>query len=107
VSCGFDAHQDDPLASMQVSAQGFAALATLVRALADELCEGRVVFALEGGYALTGLREGSDAVLDVLLARETPSLPAPVPAPPGSVLANVVACATQVHGARHREIGAA
>ncbi|HVH17564.1 MAG TPA: histone deacetylase [Myxococcota bacterium] len=107
VSCGFDAHRDDPLASMQVSAQGFAALATLVRALADELCEGKVVFALEGGYALSGLREGSDAVLDVLLAPETPALPATVPAPRGSVLAHVVACASQVHGARYREIGPA
>jgi acetoin utilization deacetylase AcuC-like enzyme len=107
VSCGFDAHRDDPLASMQVSAQGFAALTAIVRALADDLCGGRVVFALEGGYALTGLREGSDAVLDALLAPETPALPASVDCPPGSVLAHVVACASQVHGARYREIGSA
>jgi acetoin utilization deacetylase AcuC-like enzyme len=107
VSCGFDAHRDDPLASMQVSAEGFRALATIVRALADELCGGRVVFALEGGYALSGLREGSDAVLDVLLADATPALPATVEAPRGSVLAHVVACASQVHGARYRGIGLA
>ncbi|HVN38057.1 MAG TPA: histone deacetylase [Myxococcota bacterium] len=107
VSSGFDAHRDDPLASMQVTAQGFRHLATLVRALADEFCGGRVVFALEGGYALTGLREGTDAVLDVLLARETPSLPETVPCPPGSVLRHVVACAAEVHAGRHRDLGAA
>jgi acetoin utilization deacetylase AcuC-like enzyme len=107
VSCGFDAHRDDPLASMQVSAQGFAALATLVRALADELCGGRLVIALEGGYSLSGLREGTAAVLDALLAPETPPLPAAIPCTRGSVLERVVACAAQVHAARYREIGAA
>jgi acetoin utilization deacetylase AcuC-like enzyme len=106
VSCGFDAHHDDPLASMQVSGAGFGALGTLVRALADELCDGRLVIALEGGYSPTGLREGSAAVLDVLLARETPSLPPLTACPPGSVLAHVVACAARVHGARYRGIGA-
>ncbi len=104
VSCGFDAHRYDPLASMQVSAQGFAALATLVRALADELCGGRLVIALEGGYSLSGLREGTAAVLDTLLTPETPPLPADIACARGSVLEHVVACAAQVHAARYREI---
>ena len=107
VSCGFDAHREDPLAAMQVSRQGFSALAAIVRALADDLCEGRLVFALEGGYALTGLREGTEAVLDALLAEEKPPLPAPTPCPHGSVLGHVVACAADVHGSRHPEIGPA
>jgi len=37
VSCGFDAHRDDPLASMQVTGAGFASLAAIVRRLADEV----------------------------------------------------------------------
>jgi acetoin utilization deacetylase AcuC-like enzyme len=106
VSCGFDAHRDDPLVSMQVSGRGFAAMTALVRALADDVCGGRLVFALEGGYSLTGLREGTDAVLDVLLAPETPALPPLVAIEPGSMLGHVVACAAQVHGARYRGIGA-
>jgi acetoin utilization deacetylase AcuC-like enzyme len=106
VSCGFDAHEDDPLASMRVSAQGFAALAAIVRALADELCGGRLVFALEGGYSLRGLREGSDAVLEALCADAAPPLPALVACERGSALGRVVACARQVHGSRHPEIGA-
>jgi acetoin utilization deacetylase AcuC-like enzyme len=64
VSCGFDAHRDDPLAAMQVSGEGFRAMAACVRKLADDLCGGRLVLLLEGGYALSGLREGTESVLD-------------------------------------------
>ena len=58
VSCGFDAHEDDPLAAMRVTRSGYAALTAIVRALADELSGGRMLFVLEGGYSLRGLREG-------------------------------------------------
>src|SRR5436853_592154 len=37
VSAGFDAHADDPLATCLVSDDGFAAMAAVVRAVADEL----------------------------------------------------------------------
>jgi acetoin utilization deacetylase AcuC-like enzyme len=37
VSAGFDAHQDDPLASMRLTAAGFASLARRTRRWADEL----------------------------------------------------------------------
>lgn len=70
VSAGFDAHHADPLASMQVSRYGFARLAARVRAIADELCGGRWVVALEGGYDLGGLGEGVTASLDALTAPE-------------------------------------
>jgi len=52
VSAGYDAHWNDPLASMQLSIPGYAALVARLLALADELCAGRVVFTLEGGYHL-------------------------------------------------------
>jgi acetoin utilization deacetylase AcuC-like enzyme len=107
VSCGFDAHADDPLASMNVSERGFHALATIVRALADTLCAGRVAFVLEGGYASSGLREGTRALLDVLVADRTPAPPAAVDAPAGSVLRRVAERAAAVHGGRHRGVGAA
>ncbi|MDG2050884.1 MAG: histone deacetylase, partial [Myxococcota bacterium] len=55
VSCGFDAHQDDPLAGMLLTGRGYYEMTQLVRALADEVCEGRLAFALEGGYAPTGI----------------------------------------------------
>jgi acetoin utilization deacetylase AcuC-like enzyme len=50
VSAGFDAHADDPLASMEVTGQGFRELARRCRGLAP-----RVAAVLEGGYNLDTL----------------------------------------------------
>jgi acetoin utilization deacetylase AcuC-like enzyme len=105
VSCGFDAHRDDPLASMDVSGAGYLALAHLVRGLADELCAGRLVFALEGGYALTGLAEGTSAILTACLADRAAPVPAP-DAPAGSLLRHVLTPVVAVHGHRIRHLGA-
>jgi acetoin utilization deacetylase AcuC-like enzyme len=106
VSCGFDAHRDDPLAAMEVTGAGFLALAASVRAAADELCGGRLVFALEGGYAPSGLAEGTAAVLEAVLRAEAPRV-APVPMPAGSLLARLVDGAVGMHGSRIRDLGAA
>jgi len=105
VSCGFDAHRADPLASMEVSGAGFAALTGILRALAQDLCGGRLVFLLEGGYAESGLYEGTAAVLDTLL--EASPRPPPAPdAPPGSTLRGLVDRVAALHRGRCPEIGA-
>jgi acetoin utilization deacetylase AcuC-like enzyme len=107
VSAGFDAHRDDPLASLEVTREGFAEASRIVRALADDLCGGRVAVLLEGGYSPSGLYEGVSALLDALLAEETPSL-APCPAPPaGSGLAQVIERLRSVHGSRYPDLGSA
>ncbi|MDH3520819.1 MAG: histone deacetylase [Myxococcales bacterium] len=98
VSCGFDAHRDDPLGGMCVSGAGFRAMTDIIRCLADALCDGRAAFVLEGGYAASGLREGTHAVLEALLEAE-PAQGSAAPAPtPGSVLARVLERVHQVHG---------
>jgi acetoin utilization deacetylase AcuC-like enzyme len=104
VSAGFDAHRDDPLAAMEVTGRGFAALTHLLRALAEELCGGRAVFLLEGGYADSGLHEGVSAVLDVL-AEDEPSAVAVPEAPPGSTLRGLVERVAAVHRGSFPEIG--
>jgi acetoin utilization deacetylase AcuC-like enzyme len=107
VSCGFDAHRDDPLASMQVTRAGFEEMTRIVRALADDLCGGRVALVLEGGYAPTGLEEGTSAVLDVLL-EPVPHALAPAPElEPGSALAHVVKQVCSIHRNRYSDLGAA
>jgi acetoin utilization deacetylase AcuC-like enzyme len=106
VSCGFDAHRDDPLAAMEVSGAGFLALASLVRRAADELCGGRLVFALEGGYAPSGLAEGTAAVLEAILRPAPPPVPR-VELPPGSLLRRLVGEAAQTHGDRIPDLGTA
>jgi acetoin utilization deacetylase AcuC-like enzyme len=50
VSAGYDAHEADPLAELNVSTKGFAHLVEMLVQTAGETCDGRIVFALEGGY---------------------------------------------------------
>lgn len=66
VSAGFDIYCEDPLGGMLVTAKGFGLLAASLRRLAEELCQGRLVLTLEGGYNLTGLAQGNLEVLRVL-----------------------------------------
>lgn len=107
VSCGFDAHRDDPLASMQVSRAGYAEMTRTVRAVAEEVCGGRIAFILEGGYAESGLYEGTSAVLDAMLDPAPDELgPAPE-APAGSTLAQVIGHVKTVHAGRFTGLGAA
>jgi len=67
VSAGYDAHWADSIAQMQVSVSGFARLVEIIRTLTDMLCEGRLVFTLEGGYHPEALPLSISATLDVLL----------------------------------------
>ncbi|SFB01994.1 Acetoin utilization deacetylase AcuC [Poseidonocella pacifica] len=69
VSAGFDAHAADPLASLQLHEDDFAWVTERICDLADELCEGRIVSALEGGYDLDALGRSARAHVDVLLHR--------------------------------------
>jgi len=67
VSAGFDGHRDDPLGGMALTEDDYAELARLVRAVADERCDGRLLLTLEGGYDLAALGRSVAAVLRVLL----------------------------------------
>jgi len=67
VSAGFDAHWADQLAMMRVSVTGFAQMAMILKKLAAGLCQGRLVFTLEGGYNLRVVASSIKAVFDVLL----------------------------------------
>jgi acetoin utilization deacetylase AcuC-like enzyme len=63
VSAGFDIYEGDPLGGMQITAEGFGALANALMRLAGKHCKDRILFALEGGYNLQGLSAGSKKVL--------------------------------------------
>ncbi len=67
VSAGFDAHWADQLAMMRASITGFAQMVMILKELAAELCQGRLVFTLEGGYNLRVVASSMKAVFDVLL----------------------------------------
>ncbi len=67
VSAGFDPHWADSLAMMQVSVAGFAQMVEVLKKLAAELCQGRLVFTLEGGYNLQVAAASVKATFDVFL----------------------------------------
>lgn len=52
VAAGQDIGIFDPMGRMLVSAAGFRALGARIAALADEVCEGRLIVCVEGGYSL-------------------------------------------------------
>ncbi|MDG1339803.1 MAG: class II histone deacetylase [Paracoccaceae bacterium] len=51
IACGFDAAAIDPLSRMLASADTFRQLTARTMALADDLCDGRIVMTHEGGYS--------------------------------------------------------
>lgn len=63
ISAGFDAHVDDELSLQRVTSPGFGAMATRIAELAGEVCEGRLMMTLEGGYNLPALSESVVATL--------------------------------------------
>ncbi len=64
VSAGFDTYYQDPLGSMRVTPEGFAAMARVLLNIADKCCLGRMVAVLEGGYHTIGLARSSKAMLE-------------------------------------------
>lgn len=67
VSAGFDPHWADQIAMMRLSVNGFAKITALLKSLAQELCEGKILFTLEGGYNLQALSYGIKSGLEILL----------------------------------------
>jgi len=69
VSAGFDAHRNDPLGGMGVTAAGFAELMDACLAVASGSARGRLVAVLEGGYDMAGIAESTAAVVGRMLGR--------------------------------------
>jgi acetoin utilization deacetylase AcuC-like enzyme len=57
ISAGFDAHHDDPLGQLRLEDPDFISMTSTIKEWADEVCEGRIVSCLEGGYNLETLGE--------------------------------------------------
>jgi acetoin utilization deacetylase AcuC-like enzyme len=70
VSAGFDAHRRDPLGGLQVTTEGFVRMAAVLREVAEDCCDGRMLLVLEGGYDLEALGSSVRGVLEVLGAAE-------------------------------------
>ena len=67
VSAGFDAHSADPLANLEWETEDFRWITAELCALAAELCDGRIVSCLEGGYDLQALSASGKAHVEELM----------------------------------------
>jgi len=62
ISVGFDAHWSDPITMLGLSTAGYLTLAKKVVALAEQYCDGKIVFVLEGGYDPLNVANGAETV---------------------------------------------
>ena len=67
VSAGFDAAKGDLLGGMKITPEGFAGLTRIVKQIANQSCQGRLVALLEGGYNGDALAASIEAHLRVLM----------------------------------------
>lgn len=74
VSAGFDAHWRDPLTSLGLSTRGYHSISKKLVELAGELCQGQIVFILEGGYDPHNVANGIHAVFHALTGSEPPEI---------------------------------
>ena len=59
LSSGFDAHAKDPLAQINLKSKDFYEITKRILNIANDICDGKVVSILEGGYNLDALRESA------------------------------------------------
>ena len=68
VSAGFDGHLSDPLGQLQLEDPDYVSMTRTIMQWADEVCSGRVVSCLEGGYNLDTLGETVRTHVETLAA---------------------------------------
>jgi acetoin utilization deacetylase AcuC-like enzyme len=81
ISAGFDAHCDDPITDLGLTAGDFAVLTTRAMSL---MPPGRTIAMLEGGYDLDALSASTRAVLGVFAGAEVASQPTTAGGPGGA-----------------------
>lgn len=67
VSAGFDAHWADPLGDMYLSTAAFCKFNAIILALAQTLCNGRLVMVQEGGYNIEAMAACTATCINQLL----------------------------------------
>ena len=72
VSAGFDGHEADPLAQLNMTEQGYNVMTEQIKKLAQKYCQGRLLSVLEGGYQLDALSSCVAGHLNVMM-RQTKS----------------------------------
>lgn len=66
ISAGYDPHFSDPITTLTLDTKGFFQLAQHLVKLAEEVCGGRMMFVLEGGYDPMALKDNIQSTLAAL-----------------------------------------
>lgn len=67
ISAGFDAHQDDPLANINLTENSFGLFTEIIADLAAKFSDNKIVSILEGGYNLNALSKCVQKHLEILM----------------------------------------
>jgi acetoin utilization deacetylase AcuC-like enzyme len=67
ISAGFDAHEADLIGGMGLTAESYGKITRAIAEVAREVCDGKMVSALEGGYNLEALAASVHAHLEAML----------------------------------------
>lgn len=71
IACGYDANNFDPLSRMMAHSETYRWMMKQVMAVADDVCEGRVVVAHEGGYSEAYVPFCGHALIEALADHRT------------------------------------
>jgi acetoin utilization deacetylase AcuC-like enzyme len=70
VSAGYDAHWKDTISNINLTTTGYARIARIIKGIADECCDGRMVCTLEGGYHRAALAFSVAATFEMMLGHD-------------------------------------
>ncbi len=91
VSAGYDSHWSDPIGPMVLSVSGFVRLTSMLRDFAAEMCDGRLMLVLEGGYNLDAVAASVVGCIHALLGKELETDPLGTITAPEPELGNLIA----------------
>lgn len=71
ISAGFDAHENDPLAQVELSTDCYGKMTQQLLEAAKDVCQGRIISMLEGGYDYSALGDSVQLHIENLLSHKT------------------------------------
>jgi acetoin utilization deacetylase AcuC-like enzyme len=98
VSVGFDAHHSDPLSGITLSLNTYNWLCRSLIGAAKNLCSGRIIFCLEGGYSLPVLAAGVGNIVRGLIGEQAFDDPFPAHTSTECDVADLLSSIEDLHG---------
>jgi len=101
ISTGFDSHKDDFISGLQLTEQGYGFLTEMMVNLAGDVCGGKLVVELEGGYNLEAISRSSYAMVNSLLGNSTEKVVGHALGSVSAVVEQLKGSLSEYHSIRH------